>query len=173
MRFQDAFFTTQGESKRQRMPNSRFQKDYVALPGLRTTGKSTWAQRSHKGKWSHGHIHWLTGGCSGEAVSARTRLCAGSALAPLPSQPWHNFPETGSEERVWRGTGDSRLEGGSLALRRVHYTTVIATAGLIERVSGGAALPRALTSVRGNERDFHSSHCPAAPDLFFFLFKKK
>ncbi|XP_056265341.1 lysine-specific demethylase 4C isoform X3 [Pseudoliparis swirei] len=50
MRFQDAFFTTQGESKRQRMPNSRFQKDYVALPGLRTTGKSTWAQRSHKGK---------------------------------------------------------------------------------------------------------------------------
>uniref|UniRef100_A0A7N6BDX2 Lysine-specific demethylase 4B n=1 Tax=Anabas testudineus TaxID=64144 RepID=A0A7N6BDX2_ANATE len=28
MRFQDAFFTTQGERKRQRTPNSRFQKDY-------------------------------------------------------------------------------------------------------------------------------------------------
>uniref|UniRef100_A0A7N5ZPL0 Lysine-specific demethylase 4B n=1 Tax=Anabas testudineus TaxID=64144 RepID=A0A7N5ZPL0_ANATE len=44
MRFQDAFFTTQGERKRQRTPNSRFQKDYVALPGLRTTAKSTWEQ---------------------------------------------------------------------------------------------------------------------------------
>uniref|UniRef100_A0A7N8Y750 Lysine-specific demethylase 4B n=1 Tax=Mastacembelus armatus TaxID=205130 RepID=A0A7N8Y750_9TELE len=42
MRFQDTFFTTQGERKRQRTPNSRFQKDYVALPGLRTTAKSTW-----------------------------------------------------------------------------------------------------------------------------------
>uniref|UniRef100_A0A8P4KRN9 Lysine-specific demethylase 4B n=1 Tax=Dicentrarchus labrax TaxID=13489 RepID=A0A8P4KRN9_DICLA len=50
MRFQDAFFTTQGERKRQRTPNSRFQKDYVALPGLRTTAKSTWEPRSHKGK---------------------------------------------------------------------------------------------------------------------------
>ncbi|XP_031141840.1 lysine-specific demethylase 4C isoform X12 [Sander lucioperca] len=50
MRFQDAFFTTQGERKRQRTPNSRFQKDYVALPGLRTNTKSTWEQRSHKGK---------------------------------------------------------------------------------------------------------------------------
>ncbi|XP_034748461.1 lysine-specific demethylase 4C isoform X11 [Etheostoma cragini] len=50
MRFQDAFFTTQGERKRQRTPNSRFQKDYVALPGLRTNAKSTWEQRSHKGK---------------------------------------------------------------------------------------------------------------------------
>ncbi|XP_027139122.1 lysine-specific demethylase 4C isoform X3 [Larimichthys crocea] len=50
MRFQDAFFTTQGERKRQRTPNSRFQKDYVALPGLRTTAKSTWEHRSHKGK---------------------------------------------------------------------------------------------------------------------------
>ncbi|XP_072239436.1 lysine-specific demethylase 4C isoform X1 [Leuresthes tenuis] len=50
MRFQDAFFTTQGERKRQRTPNSRFQNDYVALPGLRTTAKSTWEQRSHKGK---------------------------------------------------------------------------------------------------------------------------
>ncbi|KAM8878455.1 lysine-specific demethylase 4C isoform 2-T2 [Spinachia spinachia] len=49
MRFQDAFFTTQGERKRQRTPNSRFQKDYVALPGLRTTGKSTWEPRGHKG----------------------------------------------------------------------------------------------------------------------------
>uniref|UniRef100_A0A8C5D3W9 [histone H3]-trimethyl-L-lysine(9) demethylase n=1 Tax=Gouania willdenowi TaxID=441366 RepID=A0A8C5D3W9_GOUWI len=34
MRFQDAFYTTQGERKRQRTPNSRFQKDFVALPGL-------------------------------------------------------------------------------------------------------------------------------------------
>ncbi|XP_061572025.1 lysine-specific demethylase 4C isoform X2 [Cololabis saira] len=50
MRFQDAFFTTQGERKRQRTPNSRFQNDYVALPGLRTTAKSTWEPRSHKGK---------------------------------------------------------------------------------------------------------------------------
>ncbi|XP_041838666.1 lysine-specific demethylase 4C isoform X2 [Melanotaenia boesemani] len=50
MRFQDAFFTTQGERKRHRTPNSRFQNDYVALPGLRTTAKSTWEQRSHKGK---------------------------------------------------------------------------------------------------------------------------
>ncbi|XP_077426174.1 lysine-specific demethylase 4C isoform X2 [Vanacampus margaritifer] len=41
MRFQDAFFTTQGERKRQRTPNSRFQKDYVALPDLRATAKST------------------------------------------------------------------------------------------------------------------------------------
>ncbi|KAM9770803.1 lysine-specific demethylase 4C isoform 1-T2 [Menidia menidia] len=50
MRFQDAFFTTQGERKRQRTPNSRFQNDYVALPGLRTTAKSTWEHRSQKGK---------------------------------------------------------------------------------------------------------------------------
>ncbi|XP_038146215.1 lysine-specific demethylase 4C isoform X1 [Cyprinodon tularosa] len=50
MRFQDAFFTTQGERKRQRTPNSRFQNDYVALPGLRTTAKSTLEHRSHKGK---------------------------------------------------------------------------------------------------------------------------
>ncbi|XP_019955982.1 lysine-specific demethylase 4C isoform X2 [Paralichthys olivaceus] len=50
MRFQDAFFTTQAERKRQRTPNSRFQKDFVALPGLRTTSKSTWEQRTHKGK---------------------------------------------------------------------------------------------------------------------------
>ncbi|XP_058496364.1 lysine-specific demethylase 4C isoform X3 [Solea solea] len=50
MRFQDTFFTTQGERKRQRTPNSRFQKDYVALPGLRTTAKSTWEQHSYKGK---------------------------------------------------------------------------------------------------------------------------
>ncbi|XP_032418375.1 lysine-specific demethylase 4C-like isoform X2 [Xiphophorus hellerii] len=50
MRFQDAFFTTQGERKRQRTPNSRFQNDYVALPGLRTTAKSTWEHRSHRGK---------------------------------------------------------------------------------------------------------------------------
>ncbi|XP_077379320.1 lysine-specific demethylase 4C isoform X3 [Festucalex cinctus] len=48
MRFQDAFFTTQGERKRQRTPNSRFQKDFVALPDLRATAKSTWEQ--HKGK---------------------------------------------------------------------------------------------------------------------------
>lgn len=50
MRFQDAFFTTQGERKRQRTPNSRFQRDFVALPGLRATCKSTWEHRSHKGK---------------------------------------------------------------------------------------------------------------------------
>ncbi|XP_054634160.1 lysine-specific demethylase 4C isoform X3 [Dunckerocampus dactyliophorus] len=52
MRFQDAFFTTQGERKRQRTPNSRFQKDYVALPDLRTTAKSTWEHKEcpHKGK---------------------------------------------------------------------------------------------------------------------------
>uniref|UniRef100_A0A8C5DDI2 [histone H3]-trimethyl-L-lysine(9) demethylase n=1 Tax=Gouania willdenowi TaxID=441366 RepID=A0A8C5DDI2_GOUWI len=50
MRFQDAFYTTQGERKRQRTPNSRFQKDFVALPGLRTTVKSTWEPRSHKEK---------------------------------------------------------------------------------------------------------------------------
>ncbi|KAM9398558.1 lysine-specific demethylase 4C isoform 9-T25 [Salvelinus alpinus] len=50
MRFQDAFFTTQGERKRQRTPNSRFQKDYVALPGLLTACKSTWEPRSPKGK---------------------------------------------------------------------------------------------------------------------------
>ncbi|XP_026125030.1 lysine-specific demethylase 4C-like isoform X3 [Carassius auratus] len=30
MRFQDAFFTTQGERKRRRTPNSRFQTDYIA-----------------------------------------------------------------------------------------------------------------------------------------------
>uniref|UniRef100_A0A7N6AJI8 Lysine-specific demethylase 4B n=1 Tax=Anabas testudineus TaxID=64144 RepID=A0A7N6AJI8_ANATE len=47
MRFQDAFFTTQGERKRQRTPNSRFQKDYVALPGLRTTAKSTWDKENN------------------------------------------------------------------------------------------------------------------------------
>ncbi|GAA6088771.1 lysine-specific demethylase 4C isoform X6 [Tachysurus ichikawai] len=42
MRFEDAFFTTQGERKRQRTPNSRFQKDYVADPNPRTSncGKS-------------------------------------------------------------------------------------------------------------------------------------
>ncbi|CAL9700307.1 unnamed protein product [Knipowitschia caucasica] len=51
MRFQDTFFTTQRERKRQRIPNTRFQKDYVALSGLRTTGKSTWEPpRSPKGK---------------------------------------------------------------------------------------------------------------------------
>ncbi|KAJ8000531.1 hypothetical protein DPEC_G00181080 [Dallia pectoralis] len=53
MRFQDAFFTTQGERKRQRTPNSRFQKDYVALSGHRTppsTARSTWEPRSPKGK---------------------------------------------------------------------------------------------------------------------------
>ncbi|XP_075887374.1 lysine-specific demethylase 4C [Nelusetta ayraudi] len=50
MRFQDAFFTTQGERKRLRTPNSRFQKDFVALSGLRATAKSTWEPRSPKGK---------------------------------------------------------------------------------------------------------------------------
>ncbi|XP_019717501.1 lysine-specific demethylase 4C isoform X2 [Hippocampus comes] len=48
MRFQDTFFTTQGERKRQRTPNSRFQKDYVALPDLRATAKGAWEH--HKGK---------------------------------------------------------------------------------------------------------------------------
>ncbi|XP_060772659.1 lysine-specific demethylase 4C isoform X2 [Neoarius graeffei] len=37
MRFEDAFFTTQGERKRQRTPNSRFQNDYVADPSPRTS----------------------------------------------------------------------------------------------------------------------------------------
>lgn len=50
MRFQDTFFTTQGERKRQRTPNSRFQKDYVALPGLCKMPKSSWEPRSPKGK---------------------------------------------------------------------------------------------------------------------------
>ncbi|CAL8328720.1 unnamed protein product [Lota lota] len=45
MRFQDTFFTTQVERKRQRTPNSRFQKDYVAL-----SARSTWEPRSPKGK---------------------------------------------------------------------------------------------------------------------------
>ncbi|TSN95716.1 Lysine-specific demethylase 4C [Bagarius yarrelli] len=40
MRFEDAFLTTQGESKRQRTPNSRFQNDYVADPSPRTTNCS-------------------------------------------------------------------------------------------------------------------------------------
>lgn len=50
MRFQDTFFTTQGERKRQRTPNSRFQKDFVALPGLCKMPKSSWEPRSPKGK---------------------------------------------------------------------------------------------------------------------------
>uniref|UniRef100_A0A8C5A834 [histone H3]-trimethyl-L-lysine(9) demethylase n=1 Tax=Gadus morhua TaxID=8049 RepID=A0A8C5A834_GADMO len=45
MRFQDTFFTTQVERKRQRTPNSRFQKDYVAL-----SARSSWEPRSPKGK---------------------------------------------------------------------------------------------------------------------------
>ncbi|XP_017316656.1 lysine-specific demethylase 4C [Ictalurus punctatus] len=40
MRFEDAFFTTQGERKRQRTPNSRFQNDYVADPNPRTSSCS-------------------------------------------------------------------------------------------------------------------------------------
>uniref|UniRef100_A0A673LIB1 [histone H3]-trimethyl-L-lysine(9) demethylase n=1 Tax=Sinocyclocheilus rhinocerous TaxID=307959 RepID=A0A673LIB1_9TELE len=36
MRFQDAFFTTQGERKRRRTPNSRFQTDYIAHISPRT-----------------------------------------------------------------------------------------------------------------------------------------
>ncbi|MCJ8749273.1 hypothetical protein PDJAM_G00174350 [Pangasius djambal] len=40
MRFEDAFFTTQGERKRQRTPNSRFQNDYVADPSPRTSNCS-------------------------------------------------------------------------------------------------------------------------------------
>uniref|UniRef100_A0A8C6WTK4 Lysine-specific demethylase 4B n=1 Tax=Neogobius melanostomus TaxID=47308 RepID=A0A8C6WTK4_9GOBI len=50
MRFQDTFFTTQGERKRQRTPNLRLQKDYVALPGLCKMPKSSWEPRSPKGK---------------------------------------------------------------------------------------------------------------------------
>ena len=74
MRFQDAFFTTQGERKRQRTPNSRFQNDYVALPGLRTTAKSTWEQRSHKGKWTHGEGS-LTNECTELTEGEEERLC--------------------------------------------------------------------------------------------------
>lgn len=40
MRFEDTFFTTQGERKRQRTPNSRFQNDYVADPSPRTSNCS-------------------------------------------------------------------------------------------------------------------------------------
>ncbi|XP_051560813.1 lysine-specific demethylase 4C-like isoform X1 [Myxocyprinus asiaticus] len=36
MRFEDAFFTTQGERKRRRTPNSRFQTDYIAHINPRT-----------------------------------------------------------------------------------------------------------------------------------------
>lgn len=50
MRFQDTFFTTQGERKRQRTPNSRFQKDFVALPDHCKMPKSAWEPRSPKGK---------------------------------------------------------------------------------------------------------------------------
>uniref|UniRef100_A0AAR2JVA1 [histone H3]-trimethyl-L-lysine(9) demethylase n=1 Tax=Pygocentrus nattereri TaxID=42514 RepID=A0AAR2JVA1_PYGNA len=39
MRFEDAFFTTQSERKRQRTPNSRFQNDYVAHLSPRTSFK--------------------------------------------------------------------------------------------------------------------------------------
>ncbi|KAG7461884.1 hypothetical protein MATL_G00195850 [Megalops atlanticus] len=52
MRFQDAFRTPmmEGEKKRQRTPNSRFQHDYVADLNCRATSKSTCEQRSMKGK---------------------------------------------------------------------------------------------------------------------------
>ncbi|KAJ8262301.1 hypothetical protein GJAV_G00164890 [Gymnothorax javanicus] len=52
MRFQDAFYVPmiQGEKKRQRTPNSRFQKDYVADPTCRVSSKSTFEPRSAKGK---------------------------------------------------------------------------------------------------------------------------
>ncbi|XP_061108445.1 lysine-specific demethylase 4C [Conger conger] len=52
MRFQDAFRSPmiEGEKKRQRTPNSRFQKDYVADPSCRTSGKSTIEPRTAKGK---------------------------------------------------------------------------------------------------------------------------
>ncbi|KAJ8411108.1 hypothetical protein AAFF_G00181430 [Aldrovandia affinis] len=52
MRFQDAFHTPmiEGEAKRQRMPNSRFQKDYVASLGCRISSKNTCEPRSGKGK---------------------------------------------------------------------------------------------------------------------------
>ncbi|KAJ8416440.1 hypothetical protein AAFF_G00357280 [Aldrovandia affinis] len=50
MRFQDAFYTPmiQGEKKRQRTPNSRFQNDYVAGLSCRTSSKSTCEPRSTK-----------------------------------------------------------------------------------------------------------------------------
>ncbi|KAG1956733.1 lysine-specific demethylase 4B [Pimephales promelas] len=41
MRFQDAFFTTQGERKRRRTPNSRFQTDYIAHISPRTFARIT------------------------------------------------------------------------------------------------------------------------------------
>ncbi|XP_061883333.1 lysine-specific demethylase 4C isoform X2 [Entelurus aequoreus] len=50
MRFQDAFFTTQGERKRHRTPNSRFQKDFVALPDLRSQARCEHKECSLKGK---------------------------------------------------------------------------------------------------------------------------
>lgn len=58
MRFEDAFFTTQGERKRQRTPNSRFQNDYIADPSPRTSNcsKTNWEtgkkrERRWKGSW--------------------------------------------------------------------------------------------------------------------------
>ncbi|KAJ8382901.1 hypothetical protein SKAU_G00036790 [Synaphobranchus kaupii] len=52
MRFQDAFYAPmiEGEKKRQRTPNSRFQNDYVADPSCRASSKSTYEPRSVKGK---------------------------------------------------------------------------------------------------------------------------
>ncbi|XP_030643831.1 lysine-specific demethylase 4C isoform X1 [Chanos chanos] len=48
MRFQDAFFTTQGERKRQRTPNSRFQNDYIAQLTPRTSSRTLPEHRNNK-----------------------------------------------------------------------------------------------------------------------------
>ncbi|XP_035281396.1 lysine-specific demethylase 4C-like isoform X3 [Anguilla anguilla] len=52
MRFQDAFHAPmiEGEKKRQRTPNSRFQKDYVAEPTSRASAKNACEPRSARGK---------------------------------------------------------------------------------------------------------------------------
>uniref|UniRef100_A0A8C2GT45 [histone H3]-trimethyl-L-lysine(9) demethylase n=1 Tax=Cyprinus carpio TaxID=7962 RepID=A0A8C2GT45_CYPCA len=50
MRFQDAFFTTQGERKRRRTPNSRFQMDYIAhiSPRTFTRNSETCSKKCYK-----------------------------------------------------------------------------------------------------------------------------
>uniref|UniRef100_A0A8C1R9Y1 [histone H3]-trimethyl-L-lysine(9) demethylase n=1 Tax=Cyprinus carpio TaxID=7962 RepID=A0A8C1R9Y1_CYPCA len=50
MRFQDAFFTTQGERKRRRTPNSRFQTDYIAhiSPRTFTRNSETCSKKCYK-----------------------------------------------------------------------------------------------------------------------------
>ncbi|XP_052401223.1 lysine-specific demethylase 4C isoform X1 [Carassius gibelio] len=53
MRFQDAFFTTQGERKRQRTPNSRFQTDFIAHISPRTFTRNS-ETCSKANKWKNG-----------------------------------------------------------------------------------------------------------------------